>query len=135
MLPKQTSMTATLSTVPRKAHSYFTDQSSCDDQREDAPVCQCGCFLAPHTICQQSTCCRQALAIRLGCAPGPASCLLPASAPLQCQPQPFGLAAASHSHIWGTANRPDTRPRNMLFMLHSSVTNDMGKQQICNYPI
>ncbi|KAA6425002.1 MAG: hypothetical protein FRX49_05176 [Trebouxia sp. A1-2] len=53
----------------------------------------------------------------------------------RCQPQPFGLAAASHSHSWGTANRPDTRPRNMLFMLHSSVTNDMGKQQICNYPI
>lgn len=104
----------------QKAHSYFTDQSSRDDQHEGAPVCQCGYSEAPHTICQQSTCCHQALAIRLGCAPGPASCLLPVSAPLQCLPQPFGLAAASHSHSWGTANCPDTRPSNMLFRLHLS---------------
>ncbi len=135
MLPKQTSTTATLSTICRKAHCLSTDQCSCDDQHEGAPVCQCGYSQAPHTTCQQSICCHQALAIRLGFAPGPASRLLPVSAPLQCLPQPFGPAAASHSHSWGTANCPNTRPRNMLFRLHSLVNNDVGKHQICNYPI
>ena len=115
------SKTATLSTVRKTAHCCFTDQRSYHDQHEGAPVCQCGYSQAPHTTCQQSTGCRQALATRLGCAPGPASGLLPASAPLQCLPQPFGPAAASHSHSWGTANCPDTRSRNMLFRLHSSV--------------